>query len=103
MTKDEQTFEAAILSSWNEESPRSYVLFSSPNCAPCDRFKKIIEGLEGELKTVVSYVNAYHAVAAITSSKIRAVPTLVRFEKGQETGRLVGDKSPAVIREFLQN
>ena len=91
---DQETFEQALLQSWSEEDGASFVLFSSPNCAPCGRVKAALERLEtaGVLRHQVSYINVYHAVAAAMKTNVRSVPVLVRFEKGAEVGRLTGDQ-----------
>lgn len=102
MTEDEATFEQAILRSWNEEAgAKSFVLFSSPNCAPCGRVKAALERLETLAVLELGYVNVYHAVAAAMSSNVRSVPTLVKFSHGREVGRLVGEQTDAKILEFV--
>lgn len=103
VSADEQTFETAILRSWNEESgAKSFVLFSSPNCMPCGRVKKTIEQLEDDLKKTIGFVNVYHAVAAASQTQIRSVPTLVRFERGKESARIVGERPRAELEAFLR-
>jgi thioredoxin 1 len=103
MTKDEQTFESAVLRSWSEEADaKSFVLFSSPNCAPCGRLKKTIEQLEDELRETIGFVDVYHAVAAASASRVRSLPTLVKFERGEETARIVGERPKAEIEAFLR-
>jgi thioredoxin-like negative regulator of GroEL len=101
---DEQTFEQAILQSWSEEDgAKSFVLFSSPNCAPCGRVKAALERLEnaGVLRQPVSYINVYHAAAAAMKTQVRSVPVLVRFEHGRETARLTGDQTEPKLLDFL--
>ena len=99
---DQETFEQAILQSWSEESgAKSFVLFSSPNCAPCGRVKAAIERLEGAAVMSVAYVNVYHAVAAATKSQVRSVPTLIKFSHGREVGRLTGEQTDAKILAFV--
>jgi len=99
---DQETFEQAILKSWAEESgAKSFVLFSSPTCGPCKGVKLTLEKLEAELGVQVSYVNVFHAQAAAQSNGIRAVPTLIKFEKSVATARIVGAESETKMREFL--
>lgn len=99
---DQETFEQAILRSWQEETGgKSFVLFSSPNCVPCGRFKGTLEKIEGIAAHHIGYVNVYHAAAAAVQSNVRSVPTLVRFEQGRETGRLVGERPEGEVWEFL--
>lgn len=101
---DQETFEQALLRSWSEEDgAKAYVLFSSPNCAPCGRTKAALERIEtaGLLRHQVSYINVYHAAAAAMQSQVRSVPVLVRFEHGRETGRLTGDQTEAKLLDFL--
>jgi thioredoxin-like negative regulator of GroEL len=99
---DQETFEEAILRSWNEEEgAKSFVLFSSPNCAPCGRVKAAIERLEGAAVMNVGYVNVYHAAAAAMKTNIRSVPTLVKFSHGREVARLVGEQTDAKILGFV--
>lgn len=104
MNVDEQTFEEAMLKSWNEETGAvSFVLFSSPKCAPCGRVKAALERLEnaGALRHDVGYINVYHAVAAATKTNVRSVPALVRFEHGREVGRLTGDATEPKLLDFV--
>lgn len=99
---DQETFEEAILQSWSEETgAKSFVLFSSPNCAPCGRVKAAIERLEGAAVMNVGYVNVYHATAAAMQSKVRSVPTLIKFSNGREVARLVGEQTDAKILAFV--
>lgn len=99
---DQETFEEAILRSWNEEEgAKSFVLFSSPNCVPCGRVKAAIERLEGAAVMNVGYVNVMHATAAAVKSNIRSVPTLVKFSHGREVARLVGEQTDAKILGFV--
>lgn len=99
---DQETFEQAVLRSWAEESgAKSFVLFSSPTCGPCKGVKMSLGKLEDELKVSVAYVNVFHAQAAAAQSSIRAVPTLIRFERGVEVSRIVGAESEQKLREFL--
>lgn len=102
MNQDQQTFEEAILASWNEEAgAKSFVLFSSPNCAPCGRVKASLERLEQLANVPIGYINVYHAAAAAMQSNVRSVPTLVRFEHGRETARLTGEQTDAKLLEFF--
>jgi thioredoxin-like negative regulator of GroEL len=99
---DQETFEEAIVQSWNEEAgSKSFVLFSSPNCAPCGRVKAAIERLEGAAVMNVGYVNVYHAAAAAVKTNVRSVPTLVKFSNGREVARLVGEQPDAKILAFI--
>jgi len=99
---DQETFEQAMLKSWAEETgAKSFVLFSSPTCGPCKGVKMTLAKLETELGVQVAYVNVFHAQAAAMQSSIRAVPTLLRFEKGAETARIVGAESEQKLREFV--
>ncbi len=98
---DQETFEEAILKSWNEENAKSFVLFSSPNCAPCGRVKAAIERLESECAAEVNYVNVYHAQAAASQSSVRSVPTLIRYSNGREVARLVGEQTDAKLLSFI--
>lgn len=98
---DQQTFEQAIMSSWTGDQ-KSYVLFSSPTCGPCGMVKRVLEKIEDANPTLsVSYVNVFHATAAASDTKIRAVPTLVKFENGQETARIVGAADEAKLKAFF--
>lgn len=104
MTEDKETFEQMVLRSWNEEAgAKSFVLFSSPDCAPCRRIKATIESLEDNLGKIVGFINVCHAVAAASQSKVRSVPTLIRFERGQEVARMVGDTSRQKLEAFLRD
>ena len=100
--QDEQTFEEAMLRSWNEEEGAvAYVLFSSPTCGPCKTTKAKIEQIDADNKLKIGYINVFHAVAAATRTNVRAVPTLVTFRAGAEIGRLTGDQPLDKLREFF--
>lgn len=102
MNQEEATFEQAILTSWNEEQgSKSYVFFSSPTCIPCGRMKETLESIDDAQKLGVFFINVYHAAAIAVNSSVRSVPTLVRFEQGRETARVVGEQSADKLREFL--
>jgi thiol-disulfide isomerase/thioredoxin len=104
VSPDAQTFETAILRSWNEESgAKSFVLFSSPNCVPCERVKRTVEQLEEDLKKTIGFVSVHHAVAAASQTQIRSVPTLVKFERGKESARIVGERPLAELEAFLRS
>lgn len=99
---DQETFEEIILKSWQEETgAKGFVLFSSPNCGPCASVKDAIERLENLAVLNVGYVNVYHAVAAAVQSNVRSVPTLIKFSRGREVGRLTGAQTNAKILEFI--
>jgi thioredoxin-like negative regulator of GroEL len=100
--QDQQTFEDAILRSWNEEEGGvAYVFFSSPTCQPCKTVKAKIEQLDSQGKLKIGFINVFHAVAAATRTQIRSVPTLVKFRAGTEVARLTGDQPVEKLREFF--
>lgn len=102
-SKDQEGFQEAMLRSFNESAKkRAFVLFSSPVCQPCQRMKKTIERMEAEGDKIdLFYINVFHVAAIALESKVRAVPTLMRFEEGVETARLTGEQTEAKLREFF--
>ena len=77
--------------------------FWAPWCGPCRMVGPIVEELAEELegKVVVGKVNVDEQPALASEYGVMSIPTLVLFQHGQETDRLVGAQSKAALLRFL--
>ncbi len=77
--------------------------FWAPWCGPCRTVGPIVEELAAELdgKVRVGKVNVDEQGALAAQYGVMSIPTLVLFQKGQETDRLVGAQSKAALLRFL--
>ena len=78
--------------------------FWAPWCAPCRMVSPVVEELAetmaADLK--VCKVNVDESPVTAQSYGIRAIPTLIIFNKGQEAGRLVGVRPKEEIEQEIK-
>ena len=77
--------------------------FWAPWCGPCRMVGPIVEELATELegKVRIGKVNVDEQGALAAEYGVMSIPTLVLFQNGQETDRLVGAQSKAALLRFL--
>lgn len=77
--------------------------FWAPWCGPCRMVGPIVEELAAELdgKVRIGKVNVDEQGALAAQYGVMSIPTLVLFQNGQETDRLVGAQSKAALLRFL--
>lgn len=75
------------------------VKFHADWCPPCRRFEPVLENLTHELqgRAIIAKVDADENPALTGTMGVNALPTLVFFRDGRETGRLVGIHPPEKI------
>jgi len=73
--------------------------FNAPWCSPCRVQKPIIREIRKKYKNKVSVVeiNIDDEKKLASHFRIQSIPTLIFFQKGQETKRLVGLQSKAAL------
>jgi thiol-disulfide isomerase/thioredoxin len=80
----------------------SHVLyFTAEWCNPCQRTKPIAEELHGEGIINFEFVDADSNIDMIKKFEIRAVPTYILIEDGQEVKRMNGAKTRQDFLEFV--
>lgn len=75
------------------ESPLPVLVkFHADWCPPCRRFEPVLEELAHELqgRAIIAKVDADENPALTGKMGVDALPSLVFFQDGRETGRLVG-------------
>ena len=77
--------------------------FFAPWCGPCRALAPALEGIakayEGRLKVVK--VNVDDSPGLAETYRIRGVPTLLAFRRGEVVEQIVGLPSPAVLKQKL--
>ena len=73
-------------------------------CGPCRMLAPVMEevSLEAGERAAVFKVNVDEQGELTTAYGVRSIPTILRFENGEETGRLVGLQSKDAVIEFLK-
>lgn len=87
----------------NGEKP-VVVDFFAEWCGPCKTMKPILDEFKGEVgeKAVVIKIDIDKNPAAAQAYKVRGVPTLAIFKKGQVVWRQSGVMSSAQMQEALR-
>jgi len=78
------------------------IQFSAAWCAPCKVMTKNIESMSDNLNAIFFkvYVDKYPELSSEFS--IKALPTLISFKDGKESGRLIGVRTKEQILEFVK-
>lgn len=61
---------------------------------------RVVEAEKG--KVVLAKINVDQNPKSASKYGITALPTVIRFQNGRETGRFLGAKSEPEIRKFIQ-
>ena len=80
---------------------KKIVRFTASWCGPCKMLAKTLEEVDSKLPIEVVDIDVHPEVAA--EYGIRSVPTLVMLHENIESKRLVGNKSPKELKEWIYN
>jgi thioredoxin 1 len=76
--------------------------FTADWCQPCKKTRPIVEELNREQTTAgFQIIDVDMNNELVTNFGIRAVPTFILFEDGQEKGRLTGGQTRDNLIEFI--
>jgi thioredoxin 1 len=78
--------------------------FWAPWCGPCKMQGPILEKLvaSGEIQAKIVKVNTDENPGIASQFSIQSIPTLIIFENGKETERLIGTQPENVLKKKLQ-
>ncbi len=88
LTATEETFDHMI----STANKPIVVDFWAPWCQPCLRVSPVLDALAGERPEALSVakVNVDEEPALARRFNVQGIPTIIRFDGGQETHRVVG-------------
>ncbi|RDU35230.1 thiol reductase thioredoxin [Neobacillus piezotolerans] len=78
------------------------VYFYSPTCPHCKKVTPILMPLAKKLGVDILQLNVLEYDSAWDEFAIEGTPTLVRFENGKETARIVGEQDKGRFQEWLE-
>ena len=78
--------------------------FTASWCGPCKQLGPIVDKLADEVGfgAVVAKIDIDRAPRAAATCRVRSVPTIVVFSKGQEINRVTGVQSIEQLRALLR-
>ena len=76
------------------------VQFSATWCGPCKALSHTISSIEADLVHPIYKMDIDDCSSLASALSIRSVPTLIRFEQGEEARRLIGNKSAEEIKDL---
>ena len=76
------------------------VQFSATWCGPCKALARTIESCKEDLTHPIYQMDIDKNAKLCSALSIRSVPTLIRFENGEEVKRLLGNRSSAELISF---
>ena len=76
--------------------------FSSATCMPCKQLAKIIDGLNGDAKSLFEEYTSENDITKFMQFNVRSVPTLIAVdESGNELRRSTGMMTEDKLIEFI--
>ena len=79
------------------------VQFSAPWCGPCKVLTSVLDGIsQNDENVTIAKVDIDSLSDVASKYGIRAVPTLIYFNNGKESGRTMGAKPAAKVKEFIK-
>ena len=82
----------------------AYINYSASWCAPCKRQLPLLEELSNseEFKNInIYYCDVDENINTSSDANIRGVPTIVKYQFGNESKRKVGGSSEQDLKEFF--
>lgn len=98
--KTQEEFDAARRAS--AEKP-SFVIFSSPTCAPCKMIKPELERIAKENGVKVYEVDVYESPKVALLNGVRSAPVVFAFNFGGVADQMVGARDTASLVEFVES
>lgn len=89
-----------------ENTENLIVKFEADWCGPCKAIAPIIEEESSnnpDTEFVVVDIEEDGFESALSELRVRSVPTIVRFNKGEKVSEIVGSFTRAYFRDFLKN
>lgn len=77
------------------------LFFSSPNCGACKKLKPVITKIAVENNIPIYYLSYDTDKKYFEDYKVQGLPTVIRQDKGEEVGRLVGLHPVQEVRKLL--
>ena len=89
----------------NIEKGVALVDFYADWCGPCRMLAPALEEVANDLKASLNVfkLDIDQAQKTATNFQVTSVPTLILFKDGKEVGRVVGLRSSAEIKQFVQS
>ncbi|WP_153728849.1 thioredoxin family protein [Salinibacillus xinjiangensis] len=86
-----------------DEGENKTIYFYSPECSHCQKATPVVVPLTEELGVNMEKVNVLEYDEAWNQFDIKATPTIIHYENGEEAARLVGAKPEEEFRAFFKN
>lgn len=77
--------------------------FRKDGCVPCDRLEPKLEETADERDITLEEVNVEDDMETVRDYKVRASPTVVLVDDGEEVDRFSGDKDKELVEQFFDN
>ncbi|MFQ3543798.1 thioredoxin family protein [Halobacillus rhizosphaerae] len=78
------------------------VYFFSPECSHCKRTTPIVVPLAKDMGVDLLKMNVLEFQSQWQKYKIEGTPTIIHFEDGEETARIVGENPESAYKDFFQ-
>ncbi len=77
--------------------------FWAPRCPPCRMLTPVLEEVAAEIagRASICKINVDEEMEPAVAYDVQVIPTLIRFEDGMETARLVGLQSKEQLLLFI--
>ncbi len=73
-------------------------------CGPCRMMTPVLEKVASEEKTItIGKIDIDSAQKIASEFQVTSIPTLILYKGGKETGRLVGLRDAAAIKQFIHS
>jgi len=70
-------------------------------CAPCKQMLPVLEEVDEVEDVTILKVNVEENSELVQAFGIQAIPTIILFEDGEESGRIMGAVSTDTLTEFI--